>query len=1080
MKQNNGRRTVPLVRTPSGKRGTLRQQVMSVFRGTFLPVMTGTALGIAAPLAAISPFSAGMYVLAAEPEEKAFEINSIGDLALLAENCRINTWSDGLQVELTSDLDFTDVRNVPCVSYFNGTFNGNGHRITNIESQYPLFRTIGPAGRVRDLQISSDINTSRDNAAALVSENNGVLDHIKADCRVSGKVTAAVLAAVNESSGIIRSCETAGYAEGDSSVGGIAGKNLGRIESSVNRADINHTLNDDSLSTDDVKNVLENIVLTGDLNSTENLRMKIDSGGIAGFNSGGTITDCVNEGAVGYPHIGYNTGGIAGRNGGVIERSGNKGIVNGRKDIGGITGHQQPEITLDFSSDVLQSMADEMDGISAAVADTLNTAEGISDSTYDRLMGVSQTLTDVKQSTRVIYDSSLERFDEAAESINTNTGVAIDAANDIADATEELSDSLSSLSRLTDDLDSTLDSMSDALGLTYEEKESIRSLNASLREDLNSTSNFVNEARNDLLPRVPEERQARVSDGLDRANRLYQNARAMRTILGNLKDRRDRIADGSIAVEAVRRDAALSDSISGVLDSMDDIDDLSSGISSFTSSLGGTLHDTASRIDINVKKNDTVRAAGESLYAGLDRLSSQMDNLSAFGRDESQEVIRDLLDINSRFDNLTQLMRNERDRLNSIADDGGVFVDQSDTAPAAARVEACRNEADVFGDMNVGGIAGTIGIEYDVDPDNDILRRNNRSLDYTFGVSAAVISSENMGNVEGRGNYAGGITGRMELGYLKENRSTGDVIAEDGYFIGGIVGYADGTLESNTARCRVSGTKNVGGICGRGTVLKNNVSAVTILTGDEYIGAVAGRVEELDPENISNNIYYIGSFGGIDNIDYAQMAERSEQSLEDVVVKFTVNGRTAGIEETTPGTVLKDLPYPEVPEREGFVVRWDTDPATVLEEDRVVNAGYYLPTAVLTAPEKYAETEKPLVIADGQFVETDELEFREEGAYHYHVVIPEDGLAERKIRVHKPEQKRYRLIVNGTETPYELFGDYLTFRTADRELDILVQEEERPVWISYAVYAGISAAVLLILTAVVKKIKAGAKGKGKQ
>ena len=48
------------------------------------------------------------------------------------------------------------------------------------------------------------------------------------------------------------------------------------------------------------------------INNTENLSVYTDTGGITGFSSG-LLQGCKNVGEIGYPHVGYNVGGIAGR-----------------------------------------------------------------------------------------------------------------------------------------------------------------------------------------------------------------------------------------------------------------------------------------------------------------------------------------------------------------------------------------------------------------------------------------------------------------------------------------------------------------------------------------------------------------------------------------------------------------------------------------------------------------------------------------------------------------------------------------------------------------------------------------------
>ena len=986
----------------------------------------------------------------AENAQTSYEINSADDFVRFARACRVNTWSDGMTVNLNADLNL-EHESYTNVAYFNGTFNGNSHKITNLKSSKSLFQTIGPNGKVTDLELHCTITSDGDNTAAFVSKNNGRLESIRVDGTVSGKVTTGILAAVNEVGGRISACKVSGEVSGTSSTGGIAGKNSGSIFSCINLARVNTTVEDKSLSADDVQDILQNILISRTLNSTENLRVQVDAGGIAGYNlSSGLISDCVNEGAVGYPHVGYNTGGICGRNGGAVETSVNRGKVFGRKDVGGITGHQQPEIMVDFSEDVLSSISDEMDGINVLITDTLNTSESITDSTSDRLSGISNSLTDVKNSTRIVYDASLERFDEAADSVNSTVQTITDTLEDISVETGDLTDAIDRLGSMSDDLSSTIDSMAFAFGMSDEEKARIQNENARLREDLNYSSRFVEEVRDNLLPVVPEERRARINDGLTRLNRLSQDVRAMRTMFGELQNTRDRIADGSVQTEAERRDAALGSSISSILDSMNDLDRASGSLSDFSSALGGTLHDTAGGIDISLEKNEAVRAAGEDIYAGLDRLTSQMDSLNAFAREESMEVIGNLNEINRRFNGVMDLLKNERDRLNDIADDGGIFVDNSELADSPARIHACINEGDVRGDMTTGGIAGTIGIEFDVDPEKDILRNSDRSLDYTFGVTAVISESDNTGNVEGKGSYTGGITGKMDMGRLLKNRNYGDVSSENGDFTGGIAGYADGSLDGNSARCRVNGGKNCGGIAGYGKTLRENTAVVAQLNGEEYTGAIAGRVDALDGEKIRNNLYYAGSFGGIDNIDYTAMAEKASEPLDTVLVKFLIEGRHAGMGEVKTGTLLKELSYPEAEKREGFLLIWDKDGDTVLNEDTVVNAAYHLAVAVLSAPQNYAGTNNPVLMADGAFREEDRLGFASPGHDHYQVTVPDDGLAERKIRVHKPGYKRYTVFVNGAETPVEAFGDYLTFTTGERELEILIQK------------AGFSAELLLV------------------
>ena len=165
---------------------------------------------------------------------------------------------------------------------------------------------------------------------------------------------------------------------------------------------------------------------------------------------------------------------------------------------------------------------------------------------------------------------------------------------------------------------------------------------------------------------------------------------------------------------------------------------------------------------------------------------------------------------------------------------------------------------------------------------------------------------------------------------------------------------------------------------------------------------------------------------------------------------------------------MKELSFPEAEKREGFLLLWDKEGDTALAEDTVVTGAYRLAVAVLHAPENYPGTSKPVLMADGLFREEDRLEYSGLGENHYKITVPDDGLSERKIRVHKPDYKKYIVLVNGTETPVEAFGDYRTFTAGDRKLEILIEKTGFPT--EYLIAAA-AAGVFIVLAAALKKTK---------
>lgn len=232
---------------------------------------------------------------AAAKEEDAIYLETAEDLLELADQCRLDTWSQGKTVYLKADisLDGIDFRPIPS---FGGTFEGNGHTISGLS----LTGSITPAGVFGSIQAS------------------GVVKNLN----VSGSVTPS---------------------GSKQTIGGIAGENYGTIR---------------------------NCAFTGSISG------ETDVGGIAGINaSTGTILRCGVEGSVkggkrtggvGYPHVGYNVGGITGRSCGYIYDSRNSGIICGRKDIGGICGQMEPYIAANMTETTLaklQRQLDELDGL---------------------------------------------------------------------------------------------------------------------------------------------------------------------------------------------------------------------------------------------------------------------------------------------------------------------------------------------------------------------------------------------------------------------------------------------------------------------------------------------------------------------------------------------------------------------------------------------------------------------------------------------------------------------------------------------------------------------------------------------
>lgn len=314
-----------------------------------IKIIIGILLCLCIALSFLAPaFAVGQTVI----------LETAEDVLRLAENCRTDTYSQGLTVELKSDIDLGGVefKGIPT---FSGVFNGNGYTISGVSvteegSVQGFFRYIQETGEVRGLNIKGDVTPqgSKNTVGGIAGENSGRIENCSFEGAVVGADKVGGIAGVNKLSGIINGCQVHGSVTGNHFTGGIVGENAGVVRNSKNAADINTTA---------VQNRVELSEITLDsLYNSEAANTVTDVGGIAGASSG-VVRACANYGDVGYKLMGYNIGGIAGTQSGYMTGCTNHGDVSGRKDVGGIIGHMEPVTSIEYTEDTMQLLGEEID-----------------------------------------------------------------------------------------------------------------------------------------------------------------------------------------------------------------------------------------------------------------------------------------------------------------------------------------------------------------------------------------------------------------------------------------------------------------------------------------------------------------------------------------------------------------------------------------------------------------------------------------------------------------------------------------------------------------------------------------------
>lgn len=325
---------------------------------------------------AVLIFSLFVPVYATETEEPTEEtveeivartltIASVEDFLKFAQNCRLDSYSQNLEVILESDIDLSGVP-FEGIPHFSGTFRGKNHTISGISittdgSYQGLFRYLTVDAVIRDLKVYGEIHPVGSHAyvGAIAGSNAGTIEHCQFRGSVSGGDYVGGIAGMNAVTGVISWCDVEGEIHGDHFVGGIAGENRGVVRKSINWAKINTTPKQNTVNLSDI--TLDTLA------NSESANTVTDIGGIAGLSSG-VIRNCDNRGDVGYQLMGYNIGGIAGTQSGYITGSENYNAIQGRKETGGIVGQMEPITQIEYTQDTLQILREQLNAMSGVVS----------------------------------------------------------------------------------------------------------------------------------------------------------------------------------------------------------------------------------------------------------------------------------------------------------------------------------------------------------------------------------------------------------------------------------------------------------------------------------------------------------------------------------------------------------------------------------------------------------------------------------------------------------------------------------------------------------------------------------------
>lgn len=374
--------------------------------------------------------------------------------------------------------------------------------------------------------------------------------------------------------------------------------------------------------------------------------------------------------------------------------------------------------------------------------------------------------------------------------------------------------------------------------------------------------------------------------------------------------------------------------------------------------------------------------------AAITGFGSRLNDLNNSASGSVDTVADDLRGINSKFNEVSNTVLAA---ISAAGDPASVISDGSQgniDKITLGKTSACTNSGTVSGDVNTGGIAGSIAIEYELDPEDDVSASLSGEYRRQYEYRAVVQQCANTGAVSAKRSNTGGIAGRMDLGLIISCESYGSVESDSGSCVGGIAGLTAATVRSSYAKCTLSGKKYVGGIVGSGVAERSDGSASTVtgcwslvdITGcQQYEGAVSGA----DTGTFTDNYFVSDTLAGINRQSFAGRAEpvsfdtlAAAEGMPGGMTTFTLSfvsdGKVLTSRTFSYGASFDSSVYPPLPEKDGIYAHWDRTDLRDLHLDTVVTAVYdaLLPTL---SSEQTREDGRPVILAGGDFNDGDTM-----------------------------------------------------------------------------------------------------------
>lgn len=929
-----------------------------------------------------------LRLLAAEGDGTVHIYNE-EEFYLFTEQCRTESFSSGTVFYLENDLDLSEYEGL-FVPVMAGTFEGNGHEITGLTlaedmSDYGLFRYVSESGTIRNLTVEAEVVSGEDqeNIGILAGSNAGIIMSCMSRGSLNGQKSVGAIAGKNEETGTIVRCQNEARVDGKDAAGGIVGTNEGTVNDCTNDGSINTNqkvlkkMDGDGSVTVSIPNAVTGLVADDRANET---------GGIAG-NSSGIITYCTNRGTVGHEHLGYSTGGIVGRQNGSLSYCYNEGNVYGRKDVGGIVGYFEPWEAASYDRDYGQELSDQLDELSDLMDDLGDSAEKLGDNMSGNLDELSNGLKALKDSVRGHLDDFEDLTDDSRDAIEGQVddvkkaleGVEFHVnLNQLNGYVEQIEKDMDQIRTILDGLSSWLDQADGELKDNIQQiigqyDEKLKELEAALAELMQYIQGQAGGSADGSDDESGEEPPAEDGEEGRESAMSGQFAAVAFTNVAVTDQDAAQIAAAMQALEELSEDIRIQ--AQGIADILETLPGEFANLQSSFRELGENISDLADTLDAELDDwsdelgdmKDDIRVHGDSISDSLDKTTDTLD--------ADWDEFSDRLDqVKDKFSDIRAVISDSFDELKDRIEDRSVYVDISelaDNGPGEGKIVSCTNSGEIAADSQAGGIAGSItkvsssdmrGWFFDSGEEDD---EEEEKDSITKHVTALVTGCKNVSQVSVQDDYAGGIVGKADYGAVRSCENYGDILSEDGGYVGGIAGKSEHSIRDSYVLCGLNGDSYVGGAAGSGEDISGSYLCVYMDMEDHVksSGAVAGHSDG----TVEGNYFVDNGYGAVDDItrseeavgmDYAFMLALKEMPEEFSVftVRFQDGEETVWEENFSYGDELFEEDYPELTEPEGEYAYWEDKNISPVHRNVTVHAVYrvYIPSLASEAGEGHS------------------------------------------------------------------------------------------------------------------------------